>query len=219
MESVPPGLKPDVTARTSTDTVQSRQYKLPERVVLNIGGQRFLTFLSTLQSVPNTRLYNLTPDDDAYDAPNHEYFFDRSPRLFSYILDFYRSGEVHFPHCVCAPSLKKELEFWGISDVYISVCCLRKYTDYEESTKTLSEIECAFLGERVHFDRAKSGRWRVWQRKVWLFLEDPYSSWPAKVRDQMIFRHPYWTGGSINVRAARTGEGLGWGGGACCPTA
>ena len=76
------------------------------RVVLNIGGLRFQTFRSTLARHKDTLLEQLSEDDTRYDADNCEYFFDRSPYLFQFILDYYRLGTLHFPHDICGPRIE-----------------------------------------------------------------------------------------------------------------
>lgn len=91
------------------------------RIVLNVGGVRHETRLSTLRAIPNTRLSRLahihnqllqpadpsaspflstptlTPSPGLTPAtpvlPVTEYFFDRHPAVFNSIIDFYRTGE------------------------------------------------------------------------------------------------------------------------------
>lgn len=72
-----------------------------EKIRLNIGGVRYETYLKTLRKVANTRLSDLSTVDVNYDPVNNEYFFDRSPQLFDYILNFYRTGELHVPMSEC----------------------------------------------------------------------------------------------------------------------
>lgn len=96
--------------------------KRSNRVVINVGGVRHETFLSTLKTIPDTRLSYLgehhttvarTPE---YDASKQEYFFDRHPGVFSQILNFYRTGKLHCPSDVCGPLFEEELGFWGIDE-------------------------------------------------------------------------------------------------------
>jgi hypothetical protein len=60
------------------------------QIVLNVGGIRHETLLSTLLEKSGTRLSQL--------AENHvrgacsEYFFDRHPGVFSTVMDYYRAG-------------------------------------------------------------------------------------------------------------------------------
>ena len=57
--------------------LQLRSPSSRQRVVINIGGQRFVTYDSTLNMIPTSRLARLTPCDPAYEPEDQEYFFDR----------------------------------------------------------------------------------------------------------------------------------------------
>ena len=92
------------------------------RVVINVGGQRHETFLSTLRTIPDTRLSYLSEHHTSltkvaeYDSTKSEYFFDRHPGVFAQILNYYRTGRLHCPSDVCGPLFEGELEFWGIDE-------------------------------------------------------------------------------------------------------
>ena len=55
-----------------------------------------------------------------YDPVLNEYFFDRNPRVFAQILNYYRSGKLHYPTDVCGPLFEEELEFWGLDANQVS---------------------------------------------------------------------------------------------------
>lgn len=84
------------------------------RVTLNVGGIRFETYKSTLRKIPATRLSRLTEALANYDPLLNEYFFDRHPGVFAQILNYYRTGKLHYPTNVCGPLFEEELEFWGL---------------------------------------------------------------------------------------------------------
>lgn len=90
----------------------SPELELEQRVMLNVGGVRHETRLSTLRAIPNTRLSRLahthtqlalaspspTPTTPSVSpalpvTPPTEYFFDRHPAVFNAIIDFYRTGK------------------------------------------------------------------------------------------------------------------------------
>lgn len=73
------------------------------RVVLNVGGTRFETYKNILKKIPATRLSRLTEALVNYDPICNEYFFDRHPGVFSQILNYYRTGKLHYPNNVCGP--------------------------------------------------------------------------------------------------------------------
>ena len=43
-----------------------------------------------------------------------EFFFDRDPDYFSYILNFYRNGTSDIPVNISSDSYEAELQFWGL---------------------------------------------------------------------------------------------------------
>ena len=165
-----------------------------EKIVINVGGKRFVTYRSTLETIPKTRISDLNELDPSYDFHNEEYFFDRNPRFFASILDYFRTGELHFAHCLCGPSIKTELDFWRVSECHISNCCWRAYTRYEEEQATLAVLAKALndgprsLKPEVHYCRQADDRHSAYcrsRRRLWDFLEHPQSSKPAQVCKQV----------------------------------
>ena len=67
------------------------------RIILNVGGTRFETYKNILKKIPATRLSRLTEALVNYDPVTNEYFFDRHPGVFSQILNYYRTGKLHYP--------------------------------------------------------------------------------------------------------------------------
>jgi potassium voltage-gated channel Shaw-related subfamily C protein len=84
------------------------------RIILNVGGFRFETYRTTLKKIPATRLSRLTEALANYDPVLNEFFFDRHPGVFAQILNYYRTGKLHYPTNVCGPLFEEELEFWGL---------------------------------------------------------------------------------------------------------
>ena len=108
------------------------------RIVLNVGGIRFETYKTTLKKIPATRLSRLTEALVNYDPLLNEYFFDRHPGVFAQILNYYRTGKLHYPSHVCGPLFEEELDFWGeLPDInpfpvnYLSISTLD--TDFQLS--------------------------------------------------------------------------------------
>ena len=92
------------------------------RVIINVGGIRHETYKATLKKIPATRLSRLTEALANYDPVLNEYFFDRHPGVFAQILNYYRSGKLHYPTDVCGPLFEEELEFWGLDSNQVSAC-------------------------------------------------------------------------------------------------
>lgn len=90
------------------------------RVILNVGGIRHETYKATLKKIPATRLSRLTEALANYDPVLNEYYFDRHPQVFAQILNYYRTGKLHYPTDVCGPLFEEELEFWGLDANQVS---------------------------------------------------------------------------------------------------
>lgn len=50
-----------------------------------------------------------------FDEESREFFFDRCPLTFPYILNYYRTGKLHFPKSNCLSSYEEELTFFRIT--------------------------------------------------------------------------------------------------------
>ena len=99
-----------------------------EKIIINVGGTRHETYRSTLRTLPGTRLAWLAdpdgggrPESDGGGAGSScgggcEFFFDRHPGVFAYVLNYYRTGKLHCPADVCGPLFEEELTFWGIDE-------------------------------------------------------------------------------------------------------
>lgn len=178
-----------------------------ERIILNVGGTRHETYKSTLKTLPGTRLALLASDSDLdsvldqlqqvpgfieYNARTNEYFFDRHPGVFAYVLNYYRTGKLHCPADVCGPLFEEELSFWGIDETDVEPCCWMTYRQHRDAEEALDVFELNVdngeedddIGKRLGIeDVAADGsvsQWRKWQPAIWNLFEDPYSSRAAR---------------------------------------
>ncbi|CAL8105227.1 unnamed protein product [Calicophoron daubneyi] len=164
------------------------------RVILNVGGIRHETYKATLKKIPATRLSRLTEALANYDPILNEYFFDRHPGVFGQILNYYRTGKLHYPTDVCGPLFEEELEFWGLDANQVEPCCWMTYTSHRETQETLQILNDLDLDterkteEELYSkfgldDVYHSGTLTTWQRykpKVWMLFDETYSSHGAK---------------------------------------
>ena len=178
----------------------SRNYRSEKRIRINVGGKTFECYASTLQRFPHSKLAVMTHNDVTFDSQNDEYFFDRNPRMFDCILDCYRTGELHFPHCFCGPVIRSELQFWNLRETLIAPCCWKSYKFYEEEEKALEMLEKTFAttSPKIYANSPRSYEpntlrfeWTKRRRQVLSFLEDPHSSRAAKVRFLRLV-NPKW---------------------------
>ena len=104
-----------------------------DKVLINVGGIKFETNVTTLQNIADTRLAVLRENVDADILGSKEFFFDRHPGAFVHILNYYRTGKLHSPTDICGPLFEKELQFWGIDEKQMESCCWGSYTEHREA--------------------------------------------------------------------------------------
>lgn len=165
------------------------------RVIINVGGIRHETYKATLKKIPATRLSRLTEALANYDPVLNEYFFDRHPGVFAQILNYYRSGKLHYPTDICGPLFEEELEFWGLDSNQVEPCCWMTYTQHRDTQDVLAILDRLDLDTDKPTEEDimkkfgleeeyKSGELNCWQRiqpKIWALFDEPYSSTSAKV--------------------------------------
>lgn len=82
-----------------------------EIIRLNVQGQLFETFLSTLTKHPETLLSQAFLGEMPFPVnASGEHCIDRNPRIFSLILEFYRAGKVGALATIC--NLQKNTDFY-----------------------------------------------------------------------------------------------------------
>uniref|UniRef100_A0AAR2JFK3 BTB domain-containing protein n=1 Tax=Pygocentrus nattereri TaxID=42514 RepID=A0AAR2JFK3_PYGNA len=164
-----------------------------ERIILNVGGTRHETYRNTLRTLPGTRLALLASElpssacaQQVRARANNEFFFDRHPGVFAYVLNYYRTGKLHCPADVCGPLFEEELSFWGIDETDVEPCCWMTYRQHRDAEEALDVFDMNALGGDGEGpggedgDEEREAGWRRWQPVVWNLFEDPYSSRAAR---------------------------------------
>uniref|UniRef100_A0A3F2YZM7 BTB domain-containing protein n=2 Tax=Anopheles TaxID=7164 RepID=A0A3F2YZM7_9DIPT len=165
------------------------------RVVLNVGGIRHETYKATLKKIPATRLSRLTEALANYDPILNEYFFDRHPGVFAQVLNYYRTGKLHYPTDVCGPLFEEELEFWGLDSNQVEPCCWMTYTQHRDTQETLAVLERLDLdtekpteeelarkfGYEDDYLKGTVSWWQHMKPQMWSLFDEPYSSNAAKI--------------------------------------
>ncbi|XP_043821926.1 potassium voltage-gated channel subfamily C member 2 isoform X3 [Dromiciops gliroides] len=136
----------------------------------------------------------------AHGGGGHEFFFDRHPGVFAYVLNYYRTGKLHCPADVCGPLFEEELAFWGIDETDVEPCCWMTYRQHRDAEEALDIFETPDLiggdqgddedltAKRLGIEEVagvggpdcKAGRWKRLQPRMWALFEDPYSSRAAR---------------------------------------
>ncbi|KAI6186742.1 Potassium voltage-gated channel protein Shaw [Aphelenchoides besseyi] len=166
------------------------------RVILNVGGVRHETYRHTLKKIPATRLSRLTNNASNYDPVLNEYFFDRHPGVFAQILNYYRTGHLHYPLDVCGPLFEEELVFWGIDSTECAPCCWMTFTQHRDTQEVLSTLDKLDLDDEAFnneeelyksfgyeddFHNQSLSSWQQVKPRIWRLFDEPSSSRGAKI--------------------------------------
>lgn len=132
---------------------------------------------------------------DDFSPSEMEYYFDRSPSFFCYVLNFYLTGKLHLVEGLCVVSFVQEIEYWGIKERHLDFCCTSKFSELMElakekrwdrrsddqqldsSSSSLEELS-VLEDDTEMFEGSWCGNAR---RSVWLRLENPGFSTLSKV--------------------------------------
>ena len=167
-------------------------------VNINIRGTVFRTYSDKFKIFPNSKLASLSKSDSNYEERSNQFFFDRNPSLFHFILDIYDDGELHIPKYLCSKVMVKELQFWNLEKDVIGDCCINTYYNDRGTTSIYAHIkrlakenyiiprqrgsnqvhEGALTAETKATESNKSEI----RQHLWKIIQDPMSSTPAKVK-------------------------------------
>ncbi|XP_035005041.1 potassium voltage-gated channel subfamily D member 3 [Hippoglossus stenolepis] len=144
-----------------------------ELIILNVSGRRFQTWRTTLDRYPDT-LLGSSEKDFFYNEEIKEYFFDRDPDAFRSILNFYRTGKLHYPRHECISAYDEELIFFGIIPEIIGDCCYEEYKDRKrENLERLQDDQEENKDQKLPHMNFRETMWRA--------FENPHTSTMALV--------------------------------------
>ncbi|XP_029346110.1 potassium voltage-gated channel protein Shal isoform X4 [Acyrthosiphon pisum] len=146
-----------------------------EKLLINVSGRRFETWRNTVEKYPDT-LLGSNEREFFYDEDCKEYFFDRDPDIFRHILNYYRTGKLHYPKHECLTSYDEELAFFGILPDVIGDCCYEDYRDRKrENAERLMDDKLSENGDQ-NLPQLTNIR-----QKMWRAFGNPHTSTAALV--------------------------------------
>ncbi|KAL9959465.1 hypothetical protein ACROYT_G032791 [Oculina patagonica] len=106
-----------------------------------------------------------------YDDRRKEYFLDRDPYLFKFVLNYYRYGKLHCSQEDCPAAFEEELQFYGFSIYDVDNCCW-DYCSAKEKSVLVEGDEDELKGESIncygnlcdlHCEPKLSLRQKIWR--------------------------------------------------------
>lgn len=143
-------------------SLRTRRYirKDDKKITLNVSGRKFCTWESTLKKHPDT-LLGSEGLELFFDQEKREYFLDRDPHMFRYILRYYKDGKLHMSVDDCFEAFQEELEFFGISYQEINDCCFG-----DDCVPSPNMCPCSATESRDKYSKCSTRSLRRFIRKV-----------------------------------------------------
>ncbi|VDO05288.1 unnamed protein product [Rodentolepis nana] len=146
---------------------------------LNISGTIFLVKVNTLQRDP--LVFEKILEDAEYIPETNEYYFERDPFIFRFVLAYLRHKELHLPMNICGPLMEKELESWGLQLGFdLQRCCLGPVMETKSKMESLRKFEETFSESPVECNYSSKFciQWQKLRQYVWRIITDtPKKRW------------------------------------------
>lgn len=164
-------------------------------IMVNVGGFRQRLDHKLLKRFPQTRLGRLLRCNsneailelcDDFSPSEMEFYFDRNPCFFCYILNFYLTGKIHLVEGLCIVSFCQEIEYWGIREGHLDFCCSNKFHELmafvEDQWSQESDVQLTRPSTEELSADLFEGSWCAdIRRNIWIRFEKPAHSTLAKV--------------------------------------
>ena len=168
--------KPRVKSKLIILNVQGAEYKVPLNTFDKCPESRLgriKTFLENPKGSASNENVNANELCDKYDSKTNTFYFDRDPKAFNLIINFFNSGLLHVVEIGCGYLLSDELEYWQIGEEWISDCCREKYhqimDDIDEKIKEEEKIIKKYQAEnnfgKLCLPKARAKGWEILESK------------------------------------------------------
>ncbi|XP_061589479.1 potassium voltage-gated channel subfamily V member 2 isoform X1 [Cololabis saira] len=193
----------DLYAEYEREEVEDRLPGSPSRILrsptrhltlnINVGGMVYLLPYRLAARYPTTRIGRLaTYTDhsrkldlcDDYVVHSNEFFFDRDPKIFHSVFNFYRTGVLCIKDELCPHNFLEEIHYWGVRIKYSQRCCRISFEERQDELNEQLKVQKELLEEleleenEAVYDHMAFGLTR---RRIWNLMEKPFSSITAKL--------------------------------------
>uniref|UniRef100_A0A3Q4BBQ5 Potassium voltage-gated channel subfamily V member 2 n=1 Tax=Mola mola TaxID=94237 RepID=A0A3Q4BBQ5_MOLML len=159
---------------------------------INVGGTTYHLPYRVAARYPKTRIGRLaTYTDhskkldlcDDYVVQSKEFFFDRDPKIFHNIFNFYKTGVLCIKDELCPRNFLEEINYWGVRIRNSQRCCRISFEERQDELNEQLKIQRQLLAEMeieendTLFHDLTFGPTRG---KIWNMMEKPFSSVAAK---------------------------------------
>ncbi|XP_013883914.1 potassium voltage-gated channel subfamily V member 2 isoform X1 [Austrofundulus limnaeus] len=193
----------DLYAEYEREELEDRLPVSPSRVLLspnkhltlniNVGGTVYFLPYRLAARYPKTRIGRLaTYTDhnkkldlcDDYVVQSNEFFFDRDPKIFHNIFNFYRTGVLSIKDELCPYNFLEEIHYWGVRIKYSQRCCRISFEERQDELNEQLKVQKELVAElemeenEAVYDHMTLGPIR---RRIWNLMEKPFSSITAKL--------------------------------------
>ncbi|TNM92398.1 potassium voltage-gated channel subfamily V member 2 [Takifugu flavidus] len=160
---------------------------------INVGGTMYRLPFRLAASYPKTRIGRLATSMDHskkmelcddYIVQRNEFFFDRDPKVFHNIFNFYRTGVLCIKGELCPRNFIEEINYWGVRIKNSRRCCRISFEERQDELNEQLKVQRQLLAEmeteenEASFEGLNFGPAR---RQLWNLMEKPFSSPAAKL--------------------------------------
>ncbi|KAM3600151.1 uncharacterized protein V6R79_018612 [Siganus canaliculatus] len=160
---------------------------------INVGGTMYQLPYRLAARYPKTRIGRLaTYTDhsrkldlcDDYIVQSNEYFFDRDPKIFHNIFNFYRTGVLCIKNELCPRNFLEEINYWGVRIKNSQRCCRISFEERQDELNEQLKIQRQLIAEVEIEENEASFHGMAFgptRRTIWNLMEKPFSSVTAKL--------------------------------------
>ncbi|XP_074547064.1 potassium voltage-gated channel subfamily V member 2 [Halichoeres trimaculatus] len=160
---------------------------------INVGGTVYHLPYRLAARYPQTRIGRLAICTDHnrklnlcddYIVQSNEFFFDRDPKIFHIIFNFYRTGVLCIKDELCPRNFLEEINYWGVRIKYSQRCCRISFEERQDELNEQLKIQKQLIAEvemEENEEMFHSMIFGVTRRKIWNLMENPFSSIIAKL--------------------------------------